>query len=174
MKQYNIKGIAVVLNINTGAMQLNAQGCRTLNSSTDTYFAIYLPPLIKIVPQMNRTDHCPWNRGVSNSFSRRTLVVLLPATTIFADFSVLFLLGFHSRDFSLKLRTGSTFWSTFLPITCTGRLTPVRTQQTRFRLRLLQNVCTASMTRNLRRHRQQTVKQYSCSANLIKYIKDKN
>lgn len=129
MKQYNIEAIAVVLNINTGA-----QGCRppsredlrtAMMFSTDTYFVIYLPPLIKIVPQMNQTVRDMWH--FQKSFSRRTLVVLLPATTTFADFSILFLLGFHSWDFSLKLRTASTFWSTFLPITCPGHLTPVRT-----------------------------------------------
>lgn len=134
-KHHNIKATAVMLNVITGAMQLNAQGCRPPSSedlhtamifSTDTYFVIYLPPLIKIVPQMDRTDYCPWNCGVSSSFSRKTLVVLLRATTIFADFSILFLLGFQSRDFSLKLRTASTF----LPVTCPGRLTPVWTQQT--------------------------------------------
>lgn len=65
MKQYNIEAIAVVLNINTGA-----QGCRppsredlrtAMMFSTDTYFVIYLPPLIKIVPQMNQTVRDMWH-----------------------------------------------------------------------------------------------------------------
>lgn len=40
MKQYNIKGIVVVLNIITGEMQLNAQGCRP-PSTKDLHLCLF-------------------------------------------------------------------------------------------------------------------------------------